>query len=165
MSDRGAEGLECRPFDLDGFAAGARVAPVDELVWREALGRHPPQIVDETLVGLLNPAPAPATRDDWVDITFAETTLAGKPVGIAMLRLDHPANETLDAGILFEAGNALARLAQTPADVLVVQHAGALADDVRPALRKAATSAEAPRRYCLIDGGDTYRILKAAGAL
>jgi len=157
--------FECLPFDLGGFAGGASTPPVEEAVWRDALGRYAPQVVDETLVGLLSTAPPPETREDWVDIAFAETDLAGTPVGIAMLRLDHPADETLDTATLFDAGNALVRLAQTPADVLVVQHAGALADDVRPALREVAVPPHHPRRYCLIDGGDTYRILKAAGAL
>ena len=146
--------FDCLPFDLGGFKAGGAVTHVDEPVWRAALRETP----GEALVALLDAAP----MDGEDDIAFAETMLAGAPVGVAMLSLDHPADAVLDAATLYKADNALVRLARTPADVLVVRHDGKLADDARAALREVAVAPHAPRRYCLIDGSDTYRILRAA---
>ncbi|MEE8332876.1 MAG: hypothetical protein V3R85_03425 [Alphaproteobacteria bacterium] len=154
LTNHAGRWFDCLPFDLGGFRTGGTVAPVEEPVWRAALRETP----DEALVGLLDTAPA----EGQGDIAFAETTLAGAPVGVAMLRLDHPADAVLDAATLYNAGNALVRLARTPADVLVVQHAGGLADDALAGLREVAVAPHAPRRYCAIDGGDTYRILRAA---
>lgn len=157
LTDHAESWFDCLPFDLGGFAAGGAVAPVDEPVWRAALGETPGAALAARLGG--------AARERDGDIVVAETTLAGAPASVAMLGLDHPADAVLDAAALYQAGNALVRLARTPADVLVVQHGGVIADDARAALREVAVAPHAPRRYCAIDGGNTYRILRAAGDL
>ncbi|MEE8444894.1 MAG: hypothetical protein V3S44_06050 [Alphaproteobacteria bacterium] len=155
LTNHAASWFDCPPFDLGGFEAGGALPPVEEPVWRAALRETP----GEALVALLGPAQA---RDSDGDIAFAETTLAGAPASVAMLGLDHPAEAVLDAATLYDDGNALVRLAGTPAEILVVRHGGAIADDARASLREVAVAPHAPRRYCAIDGGDTYRILRAA---
>lgn len=57
------------------------------------------------------------------------------------------------------------RLSCTPADVLVVQHCHHIGEAVRAMLRAFAVTPHRPRHYCLIDGKDTYRVLKAYGKL
>lgn len=53
------------------------------------------------------------------------------------------------------------RLAEEPADVLFVQHCHDITPAVRKTLRAFAVQPGNPRRYCLIDGRDSVRLLLA----
>jgi hypothetical protein len=53
------------------------------------------------------------------------------------------------------------RLAKEPADILVVQHSHDILQPVKETLKVFATQPSNPRRYCLIDGRDSLRLLKA----
>jgi hypothetical protein len=53
------------------------------------------------------------------------------------------------------------RLAQEPADVLIVQHSHDITSPVRATLRAFAVQPGRPRRYCLIDGRDSLWLLRA----
>gem|GEM_PF-1218489 len=57
----------------------------------------------------------------------------------------------------------IVRLAEEPADVLFVQHCHDILPAVRKTLRAFAVQPSYPRRYCLIDGRDSLRLLKAYG--
>lgn len=58
-------------------------------------------------------------------------------------------------------GDQIVRLASEPADVLIVQHCHMIPAAVRSLLQAIANQIGRQRQYCLIDGPDTYRILKA----
>ena len=45
--------------------------------------------------------------------------------------------------------------------MLVVQHCHQIGEAVRATLRAFSVTPQHPRRYCLMDGKETYRILKA----
>lgn len=66
---------------------------------------------------------------------------------------------------LGEQGDQIDRLADTPADVLVVQHCHSITSRVANMLRAYASDFRRPRRYLLIDGYDTIRILRHFGRL
>jgi len=53
------------------------------------------------------------------------------------------------------------RLAEEPADVLFVQHCHDISPVVRKTLRAFAVQPGNPRRYCLVDGRDSLKLLKA----
>lgn len=53
------------------------------------------------------------------------------------------------------------RLSQEPAEMLVVQHCHEILPPVRATLRVFAVQPGNPRRYCLIDGRDSLRLLEA----
>jgi hypothetical protein len=55
----------------------------------------------------------------------------------------------------------IVRLAHEPADLLVVQHCHDITPPVRETLRAFAVQPSRPRRYCLIDGRDSLRLLRA----
>jgi len=57
------------------------------------------------------------------------------------------------------------RLAQEPAQLLVVQHSHDITSPVRATLRAFAVQPGNPRRYCLMDGRDSLRVLTAYGKL
>jgi hypothetical protein len=57
----------------------------------------------------------------------------------------------------------IVRLASEPADVLIVQHCHDILPAVRQTLRAFAVQPGRPRRYCLIDGRDSLRLLMGYG--
>ncbi|OFX15941.1 MAG: hypothetical protein A2Z18_00045 [Armatimonadetes bacterium RBG_16_58_9] len=57
----------------------------------------------------------------------------------------------------------IVRLSHEPADVLFVQHCHDILPAVRETLRAFAVQPSNPRRYCLIDGRDSLRLLCAHG--
>jgi hypothetical protein len=61
-------------------------------------------------------------------------------------------------------GDQIARLANEPADILIVQHCHIVTSHVRRMLRVYALADwRDPRRYMIIDGYDTIRILRHYG--
>jgi hypothetical protein len=58
-------------------------------------------------------------------------------------------------------GDQIYRLAQEPSQVLFVQHCHEITAAVRATLRAFAVQPFNPRRYCLIDGKDSFRLLRA----
>lgn len=58
------------------------------------------------------------------------------------------------------------RLTRTDADIYVVQHSHLIGDSVRTTLRALTIyPGGKKKKYCVIDGPATYRILKAYGKL
>jgi hypothetical protein len=60
-------------------------------------------------------------------------------------------------------GDQIGRLASEPAELLVVQHCHRVTAQVRNLLRAHANQMAHQRAYCVIDGADTLRILRAYG--
>jgi hypothetical protein len=73
------------------------------------------------------------------------------PSRFAPMGLDH----------LGKNNDQIVRLAHEPAEVLVVQHCHDILQPVRETLRAFAVQPSRPRRYCLIDGRDSLRLLRA----
>ena len=91
----------------------------------------------ETLPGdiedLNDPAAPAGAGDEGHDICYAEATIAGRKLEVAILDIGGKPGKTLAVADLYAADNALVRLAATHAQLLVVRHAGAIAPEVRTA--------------------------------
>lgn len=59
----------------------------------------------------------------------------------------------------------IVRLSQEPANLLIVQHCHDVLPPVRATLRAFTVQAGGGRRYCIIDGRDSLRLLRAYGKL
>jgi hypothetical protein len=104
-------------------------------------------------------------RSDWggemADHFAAHLHLCGKRTAAAFL-LKGPANfAPMGLNHLGKNNDQIYRLAQTPAGLLVVQHCHEIQEPVRATLRAFAVQPGAVRRYCLIDGKDSLRLLIA----
>jgi hypothetical protein len=66
--------------------------------------------------------------------------------------------------MLGKNGDQLQRLACSPAEVLVVQHCHEIRPEVVALLRNLASDFRNVRRYLVLDGYDTYAILRSHGA-
>jgi hypothetical protein len=104
------------------------------------------------------------TRDwggETSDYYTAHLHLNGRRVTAAFL-LKGPAHfAPMNLNHLGKNNDQIVRLASEPAQVLIVQHSHDILPPVRETLRAFAVQPSRPRRYCLIDGRDSLRLLLA----
>lgn len=105
------------------------------------------------------------TGKDWggerSDHFSAHLTLGGRRTPAAFL-LKGPARfAPMGLNHLGKNNDQIVRLAQEPAEILFVQHCHDILSPVRDTLRAFAVQPSRPRRYCLVDGRDTLRLLIA----
>jgi hypothetical protein len=106
-----------------------------------------------------------AVQNDWggetSDFYTAHIHLKGRPQTAAFL-LKGPARfAPMSLNHLGKNNDQIVRLAKEPAQVLFVQHCHDITPPVRETLRAFAVQPGNPRRFCLIDGRDSVRLLKA----
>ncbi len=104
---------------------------------------------------------------DWggeqCDYYSAHVHLKGRRVTAAFV-LKGPADfRPMALNHLGKNNDQIVRLSHAPADVLFVQHAHDITAPVRETLRAFAVQPSRPRRYCLMDGRDSLRLLDAYG--
>jgi hypothetical protein len=102
---------------------------------------------------------------DWggesSDFYSSHLHLNGKPVTAAFL-LKGPARfAPMTLNHLGKNNDQIVRLAKEPAQVLFLQHCHEVTPAVRETLRVFAVQPGNPRRFCIIDGRDSLRLLKA----
>lgn len=107
--------------------------------------------------------------NDWggetSDFVTSHLHLSGSRVSAAFL-LKGPAKfSPMTLSHLGKNSDQIVRLAHEPVDVLVVQHCHEILSPVVETLKVFATQPSRPRRYCLIDGRETLRILRVYGLL
>jgi hypothetical protein len=109
------------------------------------------------------------SRKDWggeqADHFSSDVTIRGRRTTAAFLLKGPAAFRPMTPRLLGKQGDQIYRLAATPAEVLIVQHCHEIRESVRATLRAFAVAPHRPRFYCLIDGRDTYRLLKAYGKI
>jgi hypothetical protein len=102
---------------------------------------------------------------DWggevSDYYSSHLHLAGKRLSAAFL-LKGPAQfRPMKLNNLGKNNDQIYRLTQEPANVLILQHCHDVTTPVRETLRAFAVQPSRPRRYCVIDGRDSLRLLNA----
>jgi len=167
--NKGGEGLpwmgkdygEILPEDIDQFAAMSLVTVADADEWMGVMGRLPEEAVKVAFAQLL----AEPTKKDWGgeanDHFSSNVSLEGRRKTAAFL-LKGPTNfreMTLD--MCGKRADQIYRLTNSGADISVVQHSHLIGEAVRATLRAMTVFPGTSRKYCVIDGQATYRILKA----
>lgn len=109
----------------------------------------------------------PMVPKDWggeaSDLFSSRVVLDGQRISTALL-LKGPAKfHPMTPADLGKNGDQIGRLFGEPADLLVLQHCHEVTVGVRKQMRAYAQQMGNPRRFCIIDGYDTLRILKAYG--
>jgi len=157
---------EILPEDIDEFAkmGDVKVNSVEE--WQEVMSQLPEAEVKKAIAELLNDA----TKKDWGgesdDHFTANATVSGKRRTAAFL-LKGPTNfREMTLEMCGKRADQIYRIAKTSAEILVVQHSHQIGDAVRGTLRALSIQPGGrTRKYCLMDGICTYRLLKAYGKL
>jgi hypothetical protein len=114
---------------------------------------------------ILGDYPKPDWGGETSDHYSAHLHLCGRPTTGAFL-LKGPARfAPMTLNHLGKNNDQIYRLAQEPAEVLFVQHCHEVLPPVRATLRAFAVQPSRPRRFCVIDGRESLRLLLAYGLL
>ena len=153
------------PRQVDQFDKVDWESPLtpDDLIRLKAI---PERTVKEVFARLIG---EPTVPKDWGgernDLWTTRLMVDGQPRRAAF-PLKGPAKfAPMTIAMLGKNGDQVERLSQSPADLLVVQHCHEITEAVHGHLKTYASVHGKQRRYMLIDGYDTHRILAAAGAL
>ena len=146
------------PEDFDEFSKITQVAPPETL---EPM-RHVSEAAFKTcLASLVGADPQKDWGGEASDLVSSHLHLKGKRVSAAFL-LKGPSNfRPMGLDHLGKRNDQIYRLAGEPSDVLVVQHSHEIQSAVRATLRAFVVQPGNPRRYVLMDGRDSLRLLIA----
>jgi hypothetical protein len=154
-----------KPSEIDQFARTDWTSDVthEQL---EALRHVPERDVKQALAQIVG---EPVVPKDWggeqSDLWTSRLRISGAPHTAAFL-LKGPARfGPMTIAMLGKNGDQLQRLASTDAEILVIQHCHEIRPEVFNLLRSIASDFRHVRRYLVLDGFDTYRILSSNGYL
>jgi hypothetical protein len=149
--------------DIDALSDAASITSTNG--W-EVMATIREKAFKECLAEILNVTAPKDWGGEQSDLYTADLRLGGKRTTAAFL-LKGPAKfEPMTLNNLGKNNDQIVRLSKEPAELLVVQHCHEIIQAVRDTLRAFAIQPGAMRRrYCLIDGKDSYKILKAYGKL
>lgn len=109
----------------------------------------------------------PMVPKDWggeaSDLFSSRVVLDGRRIATAFLFKGPAKFHPMTPAHLGKNGDQIGRLFSEPADLLVLQHCHEVTVAVRRQMRAYAQQMGNPRRFCIIDGYDTLRVLKAYG--
>ena len=157
---------EILPEDIAEFSKMSEVEVSSTSEWQEIMSKLPEEEVKKAIAALLNDT----TKKDWGgesdDHFTANATLGGRRRTAAFL-LKGPTNfREMTLEMCGKRADQIYRLSKTSAEILIVQHSHQIGDAVRATLRALSIQPGGKsRKYCLIDGMSTYRLLKAYGNL
>jgi hypothetical protein len=109
----------------------------------------------------------PNVPRDWggeqSDLFSTQVTLGGERISSAFAFKGPAKFHPMTMADLGKNGDQINRLFGEPANLLVLQHCHQISSPVRDTMRAFAQQMGNPRLFCLIDGYDTLRVLKAYG--
>lgn len=153
--------------DVDSFQKVKKVSPkaVKDLVPLEISEEN----VKRSLAGIIGEK---FVRKDWAgeksDLYSSHVILRGNRISTAFL-LKGPSVKRLTIDKCGKRGNQLLRMIKEPAQLFTVQHIGEIDTDVIELLERLISDLSRKKSirlyYCIMDGVDTARILKAYGKL
>ncbi len=159
---QGWDWYEIFPEDITEFAKMKDVLS-NSKAWLQIMKNLPEETIKQHFCEILGDSP----KKDWggeFDDHFSASLHVGTRRITAAFLLKGPAQfREMTPDMLGKRADQIYRLASTPAELLIVQNSHHIGEAVRATLRAFAVTPHNPRHYCLIDGKDTYRVLKAYG--
>jgi len=153
------------PADIDEFSKCASIPAQEPEEWQEVMKKMPERDVKRHLAARLGDEAEGDWGGEQHDHYSANVHLSKRRVTAAFLLKGPSRFAPMTPRMLGTNGDQIVRLASSSAHLLVVQHCHVIQDSVRLMLRMAAVAPHNPRRFCLIDGRDTFRILRAYGCV
>jgi hypothetical protein len=157
---------ELLPEDVEQFSKMSEVHVLNADEWMSVMRSLPEAAVKSAFAHLLREP----TKKDWggeANDHFSSNVVIGGQRKTAAFLLKGPARGfremTLD--MCGAKADQIHRLVKSGADISIVQHCHLIGGIVRETLRNLTVRPGELRKYCLIDGQSTYRILKAYSLL
>lgn len=161
--EHSARGCELPPEAIDNFAL-ARDEPYPSKADLMLLKDVPESNVKAAFASILA---EPTVPKDWggeqSDLFTSHVSVRGHRLPAAFVFKGPAQFRPMTLAQLGKNGDQLNRLAQEPADLLIVQHCHEVTPPVRVVLRALCNQPGSIRRCTFIDGYDTLRILRAYG--
>ena len=162
----GGELGEIFPEDIDQFSRMKDVKVESAEEWENKMRGLPEEAIKEKLAGLLSEP----TKKDWGgesnDHFSANVSLRGQRKTAAFLLKGPSQFREMTMDMCGKRADQINRMVDSDADISIVQHAHLIGTEVRKTLRALTIyPGNSRRKYCLIDGQATYRILKAYSLL
>lgn len=156
--------LEVHVSQIDTFNKAGRIEDHLTAASLYPLKNVPEADIKQAFAAIIN---EPTVPKDWggeaSDLFSSRVELNGKRISTAFL-LKGPAKfHPMTPADLGKNGDQIGRLFSEPADLLILQHCHEVTTAVRRQMRAYAEQMGNPRQFCIIDGYDTLRILKAYG--
>lgn len=111
----------------------------------------------------------PFVPKDWggekSDLCTSQSKIGGRPLSAAFIFKGPGTRGPMHPATLGKRGDQLVRAFDEPAELIVVQHHNQVTNAVVRQAEALAVDPARPRLYCVIDGADTWKILKAYGKL
>ena len=157
---------EILPEDIDQFSKMKDVKVESAEEWEKKMRALPEKAIKKKLAGLLSEP----TKKDWGgesnDHFSANVSLRGQRKTAAFLLKGPSKFREMTLEMCGKRADQILRMIDSDADISIVQHAHLIGPEVRRILRALTIyPGNSRRKYCLIDGQATYRILKAYSLL
>lgn len=148
--------------DIDEFKKTKDIIPNKDEV-SQIMSKLPEKEVKKAFCSILGLEPENDWGGEQSDIYSANLHINKKRHSAAFILKGPAKYSPMTLYHLGKNNDQIVRLANEPAQLLIVQHCHEIGQAVRSTLRAFAVQPSNPRKYCLIDGNDTFRILKAYG--
>lgn len=163
MSIRGS--IRVYPEQIDSFGS-LRDAPTATANDLKALQAMPEARVKDALAEIIGELFVPA---DWggevSDLQTNHIVVDGEPASAAFILKGPALKGEMHPNNMGSRGDQLVRAFGEPVDVIVVQHCRKIANTVVKTAEAMALDPRDPKRFCILDGADTARLLKLHGKL
>lgn len=155
---------ELMPEDIHEFKELVKIEVTPE-EWMPIMKEMSEDRIKRTFCELLNDIPQKDWGGETDDHFSTSITVDGKRKTCGFIFKGKAKFKPMTPDVLGKNGDQIYRLSQSPAQILIVQHCHNIEESVRATLQRFAVTPHNPRKFCLIDGKDTYRIFKAYGKL
>lgn len=161
----GWEWYEIFPGDIDEFMNINSVKDPTPEEWQTKMKSIYEKNVKKAICEILNDIPKKDWGGELNDHFTSSLNLSKERVTAAFLLKGPSSFSEMMPSHLGKNADQIYRLSMSPASLLIVQHSHLIGEAVRATLRSFAVNPANPRRYCFIDGKDTYKLFKAYGKL
>ena len=164
---------EILPEDIEQFSEMVNVTVKDADEWMNVMQKMPEKAVKQAFAQLVGEP----TKKDWGgesnDHFSRNVTVSGRRRSAAF-QLKGPRGgsyfKKMTLDMCGKRANQILRLTESGADISIIQHCHLIGEDVGKTLRSLTVApggriSKIARKFCLIDGQATYRILKAYNLL
>jgi len=152
---------EIHPEDIDEFELARNISNKEvNQEWMSYMRNMPESTVKEKICEILGDVP----KKDWggeLNDHFTYIHINGKRHSAGFIFKGPSKFQEMKPSHLGKNADQIYRLNSTPCDIMIIQHCHKIGEAVKATVHAFASLSSSNRKYCLIDGRDTYKILKA----